>query len=69
MRNGSSFNTLRRSGRAKELSDIVTRLQGLEERKLRFTVDHQLALQEVKEHPDDELQVMLSARQNLEMQE
>ncbi len=44
-------------GDLKKVAGMIERLQVLEERKLKFTVDHQLAQQEVQEHPDDDLQV------------
>lgn len=37
------------------LAAIVAKVQELEELKLKFTVDHQLALQQAKESPEDEL--------------
>ena len=33
----------------------MAKIQLLEEQKLRFTVDHQLALQQAQDDPDDEL--------------
>lgn len=39
----------------KDLSNLVEKLQSLEESKLRFTVDYQLALQQSLEESEDEL--------------
>ena len=38
-----------------EMSHLVGKIQGLEETKLKFTVDHQIALQQVRDMPGDEL--------------
>ena len=37
------------------MSNLVAKIQLLEEKKLHFTVDHQLAMQQAKDDPDDEL--------------
>eukprot|EP00095_Tigriopus_kingsejongensis_P004476 maker-scaffold168_size293125-snap-gene-1.76 protein:Tk04476 transcript:maker-scaffold168_size293125-snap-gene-1.76-mRNA-1 annotation:"PREDICTED: uncharacterized protein C19orf60 homolog" len=41
--------------KAKDLANYLAKIQLLEQKKLKFTVDHQLALQQVDDHPDDDL--------------
>lgn len=41
--------------RDKTLANIIKKVQTLEEKKLHLTVDHQLALQQAQDSPDDEL--------------
>ena len=39
----------------KDVANFITKVQQLEEQKLRFTVEHQLAMEQAKDNPEDDL--------------